>query len=58
MPIGLNNLVLYILFAKGQEQGHTILGFFTPVLKHLHNLTQTSNVLHINGKGYAKENKD
>ena len=25
---------------------------------HLHNLTQKSNVLLINGKGYAKENKD
>ena len=27
-------------------------------LKHLQNLTQKSNVLHINGEGYAKENKD
>ena len=56
MPI--NNSMLHILFAKGQEQGHTILVFFTPILKHLHNMTQTGNVLHINGKGYAKENKD
>ena len=31
--------------------------FFTHVLKYLHKLTQKSNVLHINRKGYAKENK-
>ena len=48
---------IYRLFTKGPtEQGHSILGFFTPV--HLHNLTQKSNVLLINGKGYAEEKKD
>ena len=43
-----------------QEQGHTILFcfFFTLVLKHLQNLTQKGNVLHINGEGYGKENND
>ena len=35
------------------EQGHT-----RPQAVYLHNLTQKSNVLLINGKGYAKENKD
>ena len=42
------------LFAKGlTEQGHT-----HPQAVHLLNLTQKSNVLLINGKEYAKENKD
>ena len=52
---------IYRLFTKGPtEQGHSILGFFhtRPQAVHLHNLTQKSNVLLINGKGYAEENKD
>ena len=60
MPIGINNSAIYRLFAKGlTEQGHTILVFHTrPQAVHLHNLSQKSNVLLINGKGYAKDNKD
>ena len=61
MLIGIDDSVFfYMCFVKGQEQCHTILFFvfFTPVLKHLQNLTQKSNVSHINGEGYAKENKD
>ena len=56
MPIGINNSVLYRLFAEGlTEKGHTILG---SQAVHWHNLTQKSNVLLINKKGYGKENKD
>ena len=59
MPIGSLNstiyakCVIYRLFAEGlTEQGHTILFSFQtrPQAVHLHNLTQKSNVLLINGK--------
>ena len=62
MPIGINNSVLYINYLqKGlTEQGHTILVFSHPSSSS--SLAQfdakKSNVLLINGKGYAKENKD
>ena len=39
------------------EQGHTILVFSQPQAVYLHILTKKSNVLLINEKGYAKENK-
>ena len=63
MLIGITNSVLYIDYLQKVKNKviayHTAFHFFfTPVLKNLHNLTQKSNVLHINGEGYAKENKD
>ena len=40
MLLGINNSVPYIDYLqKSQQQGHTILGFFTPVIKQLQNLT-------------------
>ena len=57
MHTGINNWVLYIYYlqkVKNKVMPYRV--FFTPVLKHLHNLPQKSNVLHINGTGYTKEN--
>ena len=57
MPIGIN---IDYLQKVWQWQGHTILVFFTPVLEQFTCTIwrKKSNVLLINGKGYAKENKD
>ena len=58
---GINNSVLYIDYLLNVN--NKVIPYcvsFTTVPKHLHSLTQQSNVLHINGKGqaFAKENKD
>ena len=61
MPIGINNYVLYIDYLQKVWQNKVIPYCFLhtrPQAVHLHNLTQKSNVLLINGKEYAKENKD
>ena len=59
MPIDINNSVLYIDYLqKVKNEVKPYCFFFTPVLKHLHNLTQKRNVLHINGTGMLKKNKD
>ena len=54
MPIGINNSVLYIYYLqKFKNKVIQYWVFFTHVLKHLHNLPQKNNGLHINEKGYA-----
>ena len=61
MPIGINNYVLYIDYLQKVWQNKVIPYCFfhtRPQAVHLHNLSQKSNVLLNNGKGYAKENKD
>ena len=62
MPICINNSVLYIkIICKKVCQSKVIPYCFfhtRPRTAHLHNLTQKSDVLLINGKGYAKENED
>ena len=59
MHVGIINSVLYIrFFAKGQEQGHTTLFFVFFHTRPQAHFDAKSNVLHINGKGYAKENID
>ena len=61
MPIGINNSVLYIDYLQKVWQNKVIpycLFHTPPQAVHLHNLTQKSNVLLINGKEYAKENID
>ena len=59
MLICINKSVLYIGYLqKVKNKVIPYCFFFTPVLKHLQNLTQKSNVLHINGEGCARENKD
>ena len=61
MPIGINNSVLYIYYLQKVWQKKVIpycLFHTRPQAVYLHNLTQKSNVLLINRKVYAKENKD
>ena len=61
MLIGNNNSVLYIGYlqkVKNEVIPYCFSFFFTPVLRHLQNLLQERNVLHINGEGYAEENKN
>ena len=59
MCIDNNNSILYIDDLQ-KVYDIVILSwvFFSPVFKHLHNLTQKRNVLQINGMGYSKENYD
>ena len=61
MPVGNNNSVLYIDYLQKVWQNKVIPYWFFHTRSqavHLQNLSQKSNVLLINGKGYAKENKD
>ena len=59
MLTGINNSVLYIDYLQNVKNNVIPYWvFFTPVLKHLQNLTPKSNDLHINGEGYVKENTD
>ena len=57
MPIGINYSVLYIDYVQ-KVKNKVIPYCFHTRPQHLHNLTQKCNVLHINGKEYAKENED